>query len=224
VLLVFYLRASPGAVRDILALPPIAVLMAALFRIFRDDIKHQNALAIQTLRNNCEIGAMSHLANVAFDKHVAFCEEYVAEVMRTLTTLNRRGPCAEAVTHALNIVEIRNKFSVWLTTEIQKELGEFESALITIGNNRRLMDEFPDIETRPELVRTTVELFAQVTDEKEWKGKKLKNDNIGISAILERLREILGVKELTDIRSRLIQRAGAAQHNSDTENHTHLAS
>ena len=54
------------------------------------------------------------MANVAFDKHVLFCEEYAAEVYRTVGVLFRRGVHAEALVNANALVEIRTKWTFGL--------------------------------------------------------------------------------------------------------------
>jgi hypothetical protein len=38
------------------------------------------------------VGVTSHMSNVVFDKHVVFCEEYMAEVRETVTTFFETTP------------------------------------------------------------------------------------------------------------------------------------
>ena len=71
-----------GAQRDLVAAPAIGSLFLALFQIFRDMAAHEKAVGLLELQNNFALGAMSHLANVAFDKHVSFCEKYAEEMSR----------------------------------------------------------------------------------------------------------------------------------------------
>ena len=41
---------------------------------------------------NGDLQPYSTLAEADFDKYALFCEEYIAEMLRTLTTLTRDGP------------------------------------------------------------------------------------------------------------------------------------
>src|ERR1700687_3812760 len=123
-----------------------------------------------------------------------------------LTTLFRRGPHRDALPHANALFGIRRKWSVWLTPEVQRELERFETAIRTIGINERLVSDYPGLEQRQKLIEEMYTLFAKVIGEKEWQGKTL-TEEIAISSILEKLRKILGIEELTAIRIQLIKRA-----------------
>ncbi len=46
-------------------------------------------------QNVFSVGATSHMATVAFDKHVGFCEEYLEEVYKALSTLIQHGATEE---------------------------------------------------------------------------------------------------------------------------------
>jgi len=67
-----YLIFPGGTMRDLAAIPAIGALFSALFQILRDRLAHERALTVLGLQNSFAIGAMPHLANVAFDKHVLF--------------------------------------------------------------------------------------------------------------------------------------------------------
>jgi hypothetical protein len=58
-------------------LPAIAALFAALFQLSRDSIAFDRSVRLEEAKNRFTVGATSHMAIVAFDKHVQFCEEYV---------------------------------------------------------------------------------------------------------------------------------------------------
>ena len=68
------------------------------------------------------------------------------------------------------------------------------------------MSDYPGLEQRQKLIEEMYNLFAKVIGEKEWQGKTL-TEEIAISSILEKLRKILGIEELTAIRIQLIKRA-----------------
>jgi hypothetical protein len=201
-----YVLLPVGAIQNIAAIPAIGALCAALFLILRDRVAHERAMFTLEVQNSFAIGAMSHLANVTFDKHVLFCEEYVAEMFDTLNTLFKQGPHRDALKHAGALFGIRRKWSVWLTPEVQAKLEQFEVAIRKIGNDERLVSDFPGMDQRQRLIDEMYALLAEVIGEKEWQGKTIKGD-LAISSVMGKLREVLGIDELTVIRTRLIKRA-----------------
>lgn len=65
--------------KQILAIPGVAALIGALYQLLRDEANHQKNLILQTAKQEFDLAITSHMANTAFDKHVAFCLEYLAE-------------------------------------------------------------------------------------------------------------------------------------------------
>ena len=63
--------------RAVTALPAAAAVIAAIFQLVRDQAAHDRAIVLQAAQNGFAVGATSHMASVAFDKHVGFSEEYV---------------------------------------------------------------------------------------------------------------------------------------------------
>src|SRR6266849_252248 len=119
-------------VGDLAGIPAVAALFGALFLLSRDSIAFDRSVRLEEAKNRFTVGATSHMANVAFDKHVQFCEEYVAEVSDTLTFLFRRGPHKDVLEKANALADIRTKWTLWVTPEIEAELVKFEGALRTI--------------------------------------------------------------------------------------------
>jgi hypothetical protein len=67
---------------------------------------------LEETRNRFTIGAASHMANVAFDKHVEFCEKYTAAVNGALNTLFRRGPHQDILQDADKLVGTRLEWTL----------------------------------------------------------------------------------------------------------------
>ena len=63
---------------------------------FKHGLRKAHEIEMEEAKNRFTVGAASHMANVAFDKHVQFCEAYSGEMFSALTTLFARGPHAEA--------------------------------------------------------------------------------------------------------------------------------
>lgn len=109
-------------IQSIAAIPLVGSLMAALFQILRDQAAYERDLAKQDAQNRFSLGASSHMANVAFDKHVLFSEEYVAEIHEALRTLFREGPTPEVLKHTSALYALQQKYAVWLTQKIEQDL------------------------------------------------------------------------------------------------------
>src|SRR5690349_16736868 len=99
-------------------------------------------MELEEAKNRFTMGATSHMANVAFDKHVQFCEEYTQGVNEALVTLFRQGVHREALAKAIDLSVIRRKWVLWATPSIDTQLEKFEIALGKIGSNARLVEDF----------------------------------------------------------------------------------
>lgn len=92
---------------DISTIPAVMALIGAVFQIFKDQAAFEKQLFLQQQQNQFTLGAASHMANVAFDKHVEFCEEYISEMHKTVSTLFTEGPTELALNHAANLYIIQ---------------------------------------------------------------------------------------------------------------------
>ena len=147
------------------------------------------------------------MANVVFDKHVEYCEKYVAEVFETLTTLFRRGPHEEALTHAASLYRIRQAWTIWLTPEIESELEQFEASVRKIGANAHLVAMAPGEQGAiKEMFAEFAAVFGSKYGFDKWNGEDVAQDH-AIEAVIIHLRSVLGIDELTRLRSDLVRRA-----------------
>ena len=197
---------GPNALTSVASVPAIGSLCWALLAIARDRIAHDRSVFLQESQNRFSIGATSHMASVAFDKHVSFCEEYTAEMLKTLTTLMQKGPTKEALHHAFSLSEIRSRHTLWLTSKVGTELGRFEVALRKIGTDAMLLHEYPNDQARSAAVKSMYSIFAEVIGLPEWEGQAVLQD-LAVTTTITRLRNILGIDELTLLRSELVKRA-----------------
>ena len=158
-------------------------------------------------RNRFTIGAASHMADVAFDKHVEFCEKYTAAVNGALNTLFRRGPHQDILQDANKLVGTRLEWTLWITPEVEAKLQGFERALRTIGANAWLIAQLdPAHQDRTESIREAYDTFADVMGWPEWHGRPLTGD-VAAERIIQGLREVLSVGDLRRLRDELIKRA-----------------
>jgi hypothetical protein len=207
----FFLIPANREFLEVLAgIPLVGALVGALYQLARDQAAYEKELLAAEAENRFVLGASSHMANVAFDKHVAFCEEYIKEAQDALKTLFKKGPSEEVLNHSTALYEIRGKHAVWLTAQLEKELEPFEAALREIGASAGYveatrLDPTSSAERRKHIDSMFL-TFAKVMAFKEWNGQQL-SEELAISEVICRLRTILGVEELTNLRSSIVVQA-----------------
>ena len=84
----------------------------------------------QERQNEFSIGVTSHMAQVAFDKHVGFCEKYIRAVSEALQVSAQQEDWSEPPTLA-DLVTIRRKWTIWLDDDLEDHLEKFERALVS---------------------------------------------------------------------------------------------
>jgi hypothetical protein len=192
--------------RGIAVVPAAVALIGATFQLLRDQLGHDRAVALQVAQMSFSIGATSHMATVAFDKHVVFAEEYVAETQRSLAALFQSGPAEEALNHAAKLYDVRRRSALWLTPELDAKLERFESALQEIGASADFVDVARDHADRHDVIERMHKLFAEVTGMKIWHDQPISPDR-AITTAIQILRRMLGIEELTHLRQQLVSQA-----------------
>lgn len=195
----------------VIAAPGVTALLAALFQLMRDEADYEKRLEAQRREFQFTLGAASHMANAAFDKHADFCEKYMRELHDAVRTLYREGDTPAALDHANKLYTLRQDYATWLTERINADLDEFESALRKLGADahfiRSTRGEEGYAEQRILRIDRNFELFGRILGLKS-------NDNIQeepmVEALKTKVRAILGVEELTRLREHLIKQASNA--------------
>ncbi len=196
-------------IQDLAGIPLVVSLVAVLYQIMRDQITHDRALLAMDHQNRFALGASSHMANVAFDKHVEFCEEYVREALEALHTIFRAGPTKDVLKHATKLHSVREKYAVWVTSKIEEDLQPFETALGQLGVSAGYVDSTtgnPSAQQRKQHIDRMYKILAKITDSKEWDGQEL-TDELAVSTQIRQLRAILGIEELNEMRQTLVAKA-----------------
>jgi hypothetical protein len=208
-------RADREWVSRVAEVPAIGAMFAGLYLLMKDRIAHERTVILQQSQNAFAMGATSHMANVAFDKHVSFGEEYVTEVFETVATLFRRGPCQEALDHASNLYRIRQKWALWITPTIETDLEQFEKALRSIGANAYVNDAVrgENDPGRQDRVREMYARFAEVMGFERWQDADVSQEH-ATSTIIKKLQKVLGTDELTSLRNEFVQRALRSEKDS----------
>jgi hypothetical protein len=104
--------------RGIAGLPAVGTLFFVVWQIFREDAAHRRQIELEHQKQFFGLTVTSHMASVAFDKHVAFCEEYIARVNHGVKDMVVQGPSREALAFSRQLLEIRVKHAPWVSPDI----------------------------------------------------------------------------------------------------------
>ncbi len=202
VLIISFLVASFLPAGDIIkgfALTPGAVsLFLFLNQLWRDERAQERKIELQNKQQDFILGTASHMAKVAYDKHVLFCEEYVDRLQKGLQEMYRDGASKNCINIGRELVNIRQKHSAWLTKKIESELRPIEAALIEIGAKEHLLDYQGVGDERSKTVERVYSLFGLILGHEKKENDE--GSKIAIEEVVEIIREILGINALTELR------------------------
>lgn len=187
----------------IIAIPGVLALIVVLYQITRDEWKHEKDIILQNKLQDFILSTSSHIADVSYDKHVLFCEEYIERVQQGRKELLRDGGSPETMKIGGDLVRIRQKHSAWLTDDIENKLKPFEHALIKIGANEEYLrmtagDGMND--KKREIIDGLYKSLGLMLGHE--KPSNNEESDIRIDKIIDRIRDILGIKIMTELRSR----------------------
>ncbi len=199
-------------VKALVVTPGVAALLGALLQIFRDASQFERQQHLQTDQQVFALGASSHMSTVAFDKHVEFCEAYMREVHETIGTLFREGPTTKAMECAQELFSLKRDYAAWIPKQVALKLEPFENALHQLGAHYYLVQQLgsEDQETRLRAIEESYSLFRKLLDlqpvnESDPEQKK----DVAAENVKEEVRAILGIDDLVEIRTFIIQRSAA---------------
>lgn len=199
--------------KGITVLPAIGALLAALFQLFRDHTAQQNHAKLQSEQQLFNLGATSHMANTVFDKHVSFCEEYIAEVHQLVVTLTREGPTEKALNHASELYRLRIRYTAWITPEMNEKLLPFEDAARVIGANAGLSQALLGEDDREGIRASAIaQMYDTLRNMLDIGDAEIKDEHATVVHVQNKVREILQVDQLISIREFLIQKASSIEN------------
>jgi hypothetical protein len=95
---------------------------------------------------------------------------------------------------------------LWITPQVDTDLERFEAALRQIGANAHLVEPVPNDPDWNKSIKAMFGTFAKVMGSKGSEGETITED-LAIHTIIGRLRKVLGIEELTDLRRTLLSQA-----------------
>lgn len=191
--------------RAISGFPAVIALIAAVFQVFRDQAQHEKVLATQRDQQHFVLGVTSHMANVAFDRHVEFCEKYIQRMQKGLTELFHKGPTKECLPFCIELADIRLSYRTWLTSDLQSQIMPFEEALTKIAGRNIELEGLPVGDKRSQAVEEMHDVFADVLGIPRLRGTT--DEKVVPARIMDHLQDLLGVKQLVQLRIALVAEA-----------------
>jgi len=186
--------------KGVLSFPGVGALFMVLYQIWRDDISHRRNIELQNKQQDFVLGTATHMADVVYDKHVLFCEEYIKRIQEILQELFRDGPTRNALNFGGDLVRIRFKHSAWLTSEIEKSLEPFEQALIKMGAKEGLLPHLPIGEERTKTVNEIYRSLGLILGSD--KSLTEQEADTAKDEVIEKIRNILGINVFTELRKK----------------------
>lgn len=180
------------------AVPAVGSLLGILVQAWRDQIAHERSVDLLQRQQDFALASASHMAEVAYDKHVQFCEAYIQRTNRGLQELFAEGPSKKALQFAWDLTSIRLEYRAWLTEEIEDKLQPYERALREIGANEELLEHLDTGEERTQIVNAVYAAFklASGIDHPATDDEKARS----AAHVIDTLRDVLGIKHLTALR------------------------
>ncbi len=195
----------PDFYRGIVALPGVAGLASVLVQIWRDKLAHERAKELQDREQGFSLAIASHMAEVVFDKQASFCEEYAGTLHEAVIQLWQTGPSNVAARFERDLRNLRGKYSPWLSKELQEKLYPFEEALREISTDNQLLGVMPVGPDRTLFVNRMYKAFTTVLGIPPLEGEN--SGEAAASTIIEHLKDVLDVSDLTALRRFAIRTA-----------------
>lgn len=182
--------------------------MYAIYELIKDEQQHIKNLLLQSKQQDFILSTSSHAAEVAYDKHVKFCEEYINRIQEGRQELFRDGSTPKTMHIGGDLVRIRQKHSAWLTEEIENKLKPFEQVLIEIGAKERYLEITASQEMDERKLKAIDKIYKSLGlvlgDEKPINEEEA---DLNIDKAIDKIRDILGIKAITKLRFRAVETA-----------------
>lgn len=188
----------------------LVAIFAGLMTLIRDEIERYHNFKMQENEHKFSLGATSHMAQVIFDKHVEFSEEYMNKFTEIVDGLFRYGPTDRALGYASELYKIRRKYVLWISEEIEERLDGLESALRRMGVSHTLLKDVSEADDRSRIYDEIYGLFRQICEISRIDNKddfEKEENKIARSKIIQHLRDLLGASDFTLIRRKLIEKS-----------------
>ena len=116
-----------------------------------------------------------------------------------------RGPSAACGQLAGDLADIRLSYRTWVVFDLDDNIMKFEQALHKVGGTSRLLEGVAVREQRSRKLDEIYELFDKLTD-LQRQGKE-RDRQLAAGSIMDKLQDLLGAKELAQLRISMVKSA-----------------
>jgi len=204
-LLIAIMQSDP-LFKGISTIPALLSLIGFLWQYVRDEVAYENNRRLQNEQNQFNLVATSHMANIVFEKQVAFCEEYVVTLDQALSCLLKAGP-SKAIEEFLDkLVASKKKYITWLSGELVDRLETIENEMRRIVTSDYLINHIQQKEPERsiyvnEMWKSFNRLIGVNNKDNEFNSRQTVKD------VLEYVKGILGITELEMLRREMVSRS-----------------
>jgi len=193
-----WLLPVPGLFKGLASIPGVGALVGILVQLWREQRAHERALELLHRQQDFALATASHMANIAYDRHVAFCEAYIKRTNEGVQELMRLGPTKAALVFCSDLMKLRMEYTAWLTPEIEARLIPLETALKTIGGKEILLESLRPGDRRSRIVDEIHQAFGMIVGVE--KPATDEDRSMAAAKILDHVRDVVGINELTALR------------------------
>jgi hypothetical protein len=171
----------------------------------RRDLQRDIQLLLKRQEQSFNLSITSHMANVAFDKHIAFCEEYAQCAIQCVDKLFKVDSADNTLLTFGELAQIRQKYAPWVPSNVIQNLLPFEGALFQVNSKYVLLQNNASFSDKAAVSKEMLSTFSQIIGMPS--ADENGNSEIAIQYILTYLQNILGISEITQLRSIFVKRA-----------------
>ena len=219
-LTVAYCTYSPSQefMAGILALPGISALCAATFQLLKDHAAHQRKKEELQIGHNFTLGISSYMSQKVFDKHIDFCEEYITELDNIVDLLIEKGPHETFMTEARKLYNLRRKYHLWLSSNVEDKLHGFEIALNNVGNNTNLAKQLDNNDPRRSTALDEAQKEFMDIMQEVFNNHDNPKEGVSVNSVKDRIKSILEIDSIIRIRQQIIAQAISNIDKNSTDN------
>jgi hypothetical protein len=175
----------------------VAALLGAVFQIVRDNAAFERELEMKREDRAFVLSPAAHMAQIAFDRYIVFCEEYLKTLWEILPQLVSEGPSVKVLDMSRRLMKLRENHGLWVPPDVVKKVAPFENALWTIGAKSISKDLVTS--------EAMFALFQEVLD--LTKAPDGTSSELVYHRVLTELQARLGIAELTVLRIAALKEA-----------------
>jgi hypothetical protein len=202
-----YLLGTNDLLKGALAVPAVGAMLGILGEVVVQSVRHHFDLDLQRRAQAFDFAFSTRAAEMTFERHLIFAEKYASLVLVAFRVLQTQGTAAGPRENFADRLRcIRDEHAIMLTTEVESQLVEVEKLLRSVESGEIVHKDLPVGAERSALVRETHAALKALIGTPS-PGRSADSE---LHRVLVSLRSLLGIEELTQMRSRAISQFASA--------------